>query len=131
MSQGMHLLSSGSLILPSEIWVPINKNMEPGISDQLSLGYNHELRGGIQISLEGYYKWLKNVIDYQEGHSFLQATDWTEVIAQGDGKAYGVEFLAQKTIGNTTGQIGYTWSKSLRTFDREGMVSLCLTRYRA
>ena len=122
MSQGMHLLSSGSLILPSEIWIPINKDMEPGISDQLSLGYNHELRGGIQLSLEGYYKWLKNVIDYQEGHSFLQATDWTEVIAQGDGKAYGVEFLAQKTIGNTTGQIGYTWSKSLRTFDREGMV---------
>ena len=122
MSQGMHLLSSGSLVFPSDIWVPISKDMEPGISDQLSLGYSHELKNGIQLSIEGYYKWLKNVVDYREGHSFLLAKDWEEVIAVGDGRAYGVELLAQKTIGNTTGQVSYTWSKSLRTFDREGMV---------
>lgn len=122
MSQGMHLLSSGSLVFPSDIWVPIGKDMEPGISDQLSLGYSHELKNGILLSVEGYYKWLKNMVDYREGHSFLQAKNWDEVIAVGDGRSYGVELLAQKTIGNTTGQVSYTWSKSLRTFDREGMV---------
>jgi outer membrane receptor protein involved in Fe transport len=122
MSQGMHLLSSGSLTLPSEIWIPISGNMNPGISDQLSAGFSHELHGGIQYSVEGYYKWLRNVVDYQEGHSFLQAHDWEEIIAQGDGRAYGIELLAQKNIGSTTGQVSYTWSKSLRTFDREGMV---------
>lgn len=122
MSQGMHLLSSGSLVFPSDIWVAIGKDMKPGISDQLSLGYNHEMKGSILLSVEGYYKWLKNVVDYREGHSFLQAKNWEEVIAVGDGRAYGVELLAQKTVGNTTGQVSYTWSKSLRTFDREGIV---------
>ena len=122
MTQGMHLLSSGSLVFPSDIWIPISKDMDQGITDQLSVGYNHELRGGIQLSVEGYYKWLKNAVDYREGHSFLEAADWSEMIAQGDGRAYGLELMAQKTFGSTTGQVSYTWSKSLRTFDREGMV---------
>jgi hypothetical protein len=38
----------------------------------------------------------------------------------GKGWAYGVEFLAQKTVGKTTGWIGYTWSKSERLFNRSG-----------
>ncbi len=122
MSQGMFLLSSGNLVNPSDIWIPFYKDMELGTSDQLSLGYNHELKGGIQFSVEGYYKWLDNVVDYREGTSLFSGVDWREMLAQGQGKAYGVEMMVQKTIGNTTGHVGYTWSKSLRTFDREGMV---------
>ena len=121
MSQGIFLLSSGSLTTPSDIWVSLSGDMKPGFSDQLSLGISHELNNGLQFSLEGYYKWLDGVVDYQEGSTYYKTTHWKEVMAQGKGKAYGVEFLAQKTTGNTTGQIGYTWSKSLRTFDQLGM----------
>ena len=122
MTQGMHLLSNGNLVSPSEIWVPIMGEMKYGISDQVSAGLSYDLKGGIQLSAEGYYKWLDNVVDYKEGNTFMTANDWEEVIAVGEGKAYGIEFLAQKSVGSTTGMIGYTWSKSLRTFDREGMV---------
>ena len=97
------------------------KDMKPGISDQVSLGINHDMADGVQLSLEGYYKWLDNVVDYREGISFLAVQDWIDAIAQGKGKAYGVEFLAQKTTGKTRGHVSYTWSKSLRTFDRPGM----------
>jgi hypothetical protein len=38
----------------------------------------------------------------------------------GRGWAYGVEFLAQKTMGKTTGWAGYAWAKSERLFDRPG-----------
>lgn len=34
----------------------------------------------------------------------------------GKGSAYGVEFFLQKTMGNTTGWIGYTLAKSERRF---------------
>ncbi len=122
MTQGMHLLSSGNLVNPSDIWVPIMKDMTYGISDQVSVGLSYDLSSGIQLSAEGYYKWLDNVVDYQEGNSVMSATDWTEMIAVGKGKAYGIELLAQKNVGNTTGMVSYTWSKSLRTFDRNGMV---------
>ena len=121
MTQGMFLLSSGSMVSPSDVWIPVNKDMKPGISDQVSLGINHDMADGVQLSLEGYYKWLDNVVDYREGISFLAVQDWIDAIAQGKGKAYGVEFLAQKTTGKTRGHVSYTWSKSLRTFDRPGM----------
>ncbi len=122
MSQGIFLLSSGSLVNPSDIWIPMYKGMKPGFSDQLSMGYSLDMRKGAKLSVEAYYKWMDNVVDYREGSSALSAKDWSGLTAQGRGRAYGVELLAQKTVGNTTGQVSYTWSKSLRTFDREGMV---------
>ena len=122
MSQGVFMLTSSSLISPSEVWIPLNKAMKPGISDQVSVGLAKDFDKGIQLSLEGYYKWLDNVVDYREGTTFASAKEWNELVAQGRGRAYGVEFLAQKTTGKTRGQISYTWSKSLRTFDREGML---------
>ncbi len=121
MSQGVFMLTSASLVSPSEVWIPLNKQMKPGISDQVSVGLTKDFEGGIQLSLEGYYKWLENVVDYREGTTFAFAKQWNDLVAQGKGKAYGIEFLAQKTTGKTRGQISYTWSKSLRTFDREGM----------
>ena len=121
MSQGLFLLTSGNLVTPSEIWIPFNKDMRLGTSDQLSLGFNHDTDSGIQFSVEGYYKWLGNVVDYAEGTSYIAARSMNELIVQGRGKAYGVEVMLEKNVGNTTGHISYTWSKSLRTFDRPGM----------
>ena len=122
MSQGLFLLTSGNLVTPSEIWIPFNKDMKLGTSDQLSLGFNYDTDNGIQFSVEGYYKWLDNVVDYAEGVSYISAKNMNELIVQGRGKAYGVEVMVEKTFGKTTGHISYTWSKSLRTFDRHGMV---------
>ncbi|MBR1940731.1 MAG: TonB-dependent receptor [Bacteroidaceae bacterium] len=122
MSQGIFLLSSGNLVNPSDIWIPLYKDMKLGTSDQLSLGLSHDLKGGLKLSIEGYYKWLENVVDYREGTSLVSGSSWHEMLAQGQGKAYGVELMAQKSIGNTTGHVSYTWSKSLRTFDRDGIV---------
>ena len=38
----------------------------------------------------------------------------------GRGWAYGVEVLLQRSVGRTTGWIGYTWAKAMRLFDRPG-----------
>ncbi len=121
MSQSIFMLTSSSLVTPSEIWMPLRKNMKPGISEQVSVGLAKDTDNGIQLSLEGYFKWLDNVVDYREGSSFASTKSWDELVAQGKGKAYGIEFLAEKTEGNTRGHISYTWSKSLRTFNRPGM----------
>jgi len=121
MSQGIFLLSSGNIIRPTDLWIPLYNNMKSGISDQVSIGYSQELRGGYQLSVEGYYKWMDNVVEYKEGVSLFAETDWSRTVAQGRGRAFGVELMAQKTVGNTTGMINYTWSKSLRTFNRKDM----------
>lgn len=121
MTQGIHLLSSSNLIMPSDIWVPITRKVPLMKADQWALGYNYTIKEEVNFSIEGYYKMMDNVMDYREGVSYMTSSgDWQEMIALGKGRAYGMELLLQKKKGNTTGWIGYTWSKSLRKYDRIG-----------
>lgn len=121
MAQGIHQLSSGNLTMPSELWVPVTEDVPLMKSDQIAAGAAYEPWKGWLFSAEGYYKWLKNVIDYREGASFMSAAGgWETLVAQGDGRAYGIELLAQRRIGATTGWVSYTWSKSFRRYDRQG-----------
>lgn len=46
--------------------------------------------------------------------------DWQELVVSGKGRSYGIEFMAQKKFGRTTGWVSYTWAKSFRTFDQPG-----------
>lgn len=121
MSQYIHLLSNSSISLPTDLWVPVTKRIEPMKSHQYSAGLFYNLGNIIDFSVEGYYKTMHNLIEYKDGASFLgSSTGWEDKVSMGRGWAYGIEFLAQKTVGNTTGWVGYTWSKTERLFDREG-----------
>ena len=122
MTQYVHLLSNSSLSLPTDLWVPVTKNIVPMNAHQVSLGAFYELPKLFDISLEGYYKTMDNLIEYKDGASFFGSSDtWENKVCMGRGWAYGVEFLVQRSFGKTTGWIGYTWAHSKRKFDREGM----------
>lgn len=121
MSQYIHLLSNNNISLPTDLWVPVTKQIEPMKSHQFSAGLFYEIPKLAEFSIEGYYKSMYNLIEYKDGASFLgQSTGWEEKVCMGDGTAYGVELLAQRSYGNTTGWIGYTWSKTNRLFNRAG-----------
>lgn len=121
MQQGIHLLSSSNLVMPSDIWVPITNKFKPMKSYQLAAGFSYEPAGGVDFSVEGYYKKMDNILEYMEGTSYMTATgSWEEMVVTGKGWSYGAEFFIQKKRGETTGWISYTWSKSLRQFDRSG-----------
>ncbi len=52
---------------------------------------------------------MKNVLEYKDGVSFLgSSTGWEDKVEMGHGRSMGVEFMAQKTIGKTTGWLAYT-----------------------
>ena len=121
MAQGIHLLSSTNLVMPSDIWISINKDIPVTRSNQWAVGYSQEIKTGFNLSIEGFYKQMDNLLEYREGYSpQLPANSWRENVVTGEGESYGVELFLQKNTGNTTGWIGYTWSKSLRQFDRPG-----------
>ena len=123
MSQYIHLLSNSNISLPTDLWVPVTKRIAPMRSQQISAGAFYNLLNIVDLSLEGYYKNMENLIEYQDGASFLgSSTGWEDKVYMGRGWAYGVELLAQKTVGKTTGWIGYTWSKTERLFDRPNQV---------
>jgi hypothetical protein len=121
MSQYIHLLSNNQISLPTDLWVPVTKRIVPMKSHQAALGIFYTLKDIADCSVEGYYKTMDNIIEYKDGATFLNInTGWEDKVSVGRGWAYGVEFLAQKTVGKTTGWIGYTWAKSERQFDRPG-----------
>lgn len=121
MSQYVHLLSNSNVSLPTDLWVPVTRRIKPMRSHQYSAGVFYNFRDLIDFSVEGYYKSMHNLIEYRDGASFLGSTSgWEDKVAMGEGWAYGLELLAQKSVGKTTGWIGYTWAKAERKFDRTG-----------
>lgn len=121
MQQFVHLLAYNNFSLPNDLWVPATSRVKPMQSKQFSIGTFYNFKNKIDFSLEAYYKTMSNLIEYIDGASFFESsTGWENKIVAGDGYAYGLEFLAQKTIGKTTGWIGYTWSKTERIFNRSG-----------
>ncbi len=118
MRQYVHRVSSATISLPTDLWYPVTDNVKPQTSDQVALGYNHLFdKIGTSISVEGYYKKMYNLIEYREGAMVILNNDFADELVQGNGSAYGVEFLTRKEKGNFTGWIGYTLSWSDRQFD--------------
>jgi hypothetical protein len=117
MAQFMHLLANQTIGLPTDLWVPATEKVRPQESWQTAAGYAYNLGKGWELSLEAYYKDMRNLIEYKEGSSFfLGFSDWQDKVTTGRGWAYGTEFLLEKKTGATTGWIGYTWAKTTRQF---------------
>ncbi|MBK7669214.1 MAG: TonB-dependent receptor [Sphingobacteriaceae bacterium] len=127
MNQYLHLLSNTGIGLPTDLWVPATNKVKPQQSQQVALGLAKDLPNkNITITVEGYYKWMKHVLNYKEGASFLNVgdnsnaetqNDWQTKVVSGNGLSYGAEFLIQKKVGKFTGWIGYTLSWTWLQFD--------------
>lgn len=121
MNQYIHLLANSTMNMPTDLWVPSTDKIEPINTHQVAVGAFYNLNNIFDFSVEGYYKIMNNIVEYKDGASFFGYTEgWEDKVNMGKGWAYGVEFLAQKNFGKLTGWVGYTWSKSMRLFDRYG-----------
>lgn len=118
MTQYILLLTNSGIGLPTDLWLPVTDRIHPLQSWQYAGGIFHNLTQGIEISLEGFYKNMLNLIEYKEGADFFSAAQaWEDKIETGKGNAYGAELLIRKQTGKTTGWIGYTLSWSNRQFE--------------
>lgn len=121
MTQYMHLLSTTNISLPTDLWVPATDHIAPMKSHQVAAGIFYSKSKIADFSIEGYYKRMSDIIEYKDGASFFGlSSDWEDLVVTGDGYSYGVEFLAQRSIGNLTGWLGYTLSRTMHVFDRPG-----------
>lgn len=121
MTQYMHLLSTSNVSLPTDLWVPVTARIVPMTSHQVAAGVFYNLKNIVDISVEGYYKWMNNLLEYKPGSTFLgSSVGWQDMVCVGRGWAYGLELLAQKSVGQITGWLGYTWSRTMRQFDTPG-----------
>jgi hypothetical protein len=118
MVQHLHLLNSSGLELPMDLWVPVTAKYEPPVSDQFAFGTAINFLNAFNLTFEGFYKNMKNLIEYREGASYTGGgVNWEDIVEKGIGWSYGAELLLEKTMGKTTGWLGYTWSKTERQFE--------------
>ncbi len=119
MNQYLHQLQNTTLGIPTELWVSSTAKIRPGTSDLYSAGVFWTKNNGYRFSSEVYYTHLRNVLRYKDGTLALKERNdsWEDFVATGKGKSYGIELMAEKTIGKLTGWVAYTLSKSTRQFD--------------
>ena len=119
MQQYVNLLSSETLSLPTDLWVPSTTRVRPQRSWQAALGAAKTIDNTYEVSVEAYYKQMKDVVSFREGASFFLGleTDWEDKVTQGDGESYGLELFLQRKRGRFTGWLGYTLSWNWRQFD--------------
>jgi hypothetical protein len=118
MYQYIHTLSNTTTVSPIDTWKLSDYNIRPQRSRQVSLGVFKNIdEAHYELSLEGYYKWSEDVLDFKSGARLLLNDQVETEVVQGDGRAYGVEFLLRKNEGRLNGWLGYTWSRSQLRFD--------------
>jgi hypothetical protein len=118
--QYIHLASLAAVTLPTDIWIPSSDVVKPQFGTQASLGYYRNFKNNIyETSFEVYYKTMENQIEFAESampESSVGSNADNDFVF-GQGRSYGFEVFLQKRSGQTTGWIGYTWSKTTRQFD--------------
>jgi len=117
MSQYINLVA-GSSTMPTDLWYPVSGKIKPQLSKQITVGYTKEWEPfHLLFSVESYYKWMNNLVEYKEGTIALLNNDIEQDLVQGTGKAWGIELLLHKQSGRWNGWIGYTLSYSKRQFN--------------
>ncbi|MBX2897740.1 MAG: TonB-dependent receptor [Cyclobacteriaceae bacterium] len=112
--QYIQMLSNTTAIAPTDIWKLSDTYLKPLIGDQVSIGYYRQSRKrSLETSVEAYYKWMQNFLDYKGGAELIQNHHLETDILNARGKAYGVELMVKRTAGKVNGWVSYTYSRSL------------------
>ena len=117
MRQYIHLLSNSSSISPMDAWTLSSDRIRPQTGWQAAGGLYWTVSDGqVDLSLESYYKQMLHYLDYKSGATLIMNANLPDDLVETRGKAYGIEFMAKKSIGKLNGWMSYTYS---RTFLQE------------
>lgn len=112
MAQYLQVISNNSSPNPSDIWAPAGTFIKPMVLDQVSAGYFRNIGEKYALEVEGFYKDVKNKVDYISGANLFGNNAIETEILNGIARSYGLELLFRKDKGRLTGWISYTLSKS-------------------
>lgn len=114
--QFFHQLTNLTLGLPSDLWVPSTRLYKPSMADQASIGFTNDQRSW-QFSGDVFYKKLSYLLEYKNNAGYVtSAQNWQDAVTSGSGEAYGLEAMAEKTVGRITGWVCYAWMHNYRQF---------------
>ncbi|MGY6648146.1 TonB-dependent receptor [Wenyingzhuangia sp. IMCC45574] len=115
MYQYLHLISNTTSATPLDIWAPSGNYLKPQYADQIALGYFKSIASGAyDFNVETYYKSMNDITDFIDGADLLFTENIETQIAQGKGRAYGLELQINKNRGRLTGWLSYTLARTER-----------------
>ncbi|PKQ61267.1 hypothetical protein BZG02_16675 [Labilibaculum filiforme] len=113
MTQYLHLVTSSTLSLPTDLWLPVTSKIKPIDCFQYTGGANYAFSKSIKFSAEYYHKLSRNILEFSDTYFFQNVnTDWENTVEAGKAWSQGLEFNLSKNKGKTTGNMAYTFSKS-------------------
>jgi hypothetical protein len=129
-TQFMHQLSNTASPTPLDIWTPSTNNVAPQQADQYTLGYAYDPASGLfELSAEVFYKYIAHQLDYIDNAN-LQLNQYIEAdLLPSRSRSYGLELMAKKDVGATTGWVSYTLSRSERQTNGINQDEWFLNRY--
>ncbi len=117
-NQYNHLVSSSTSQLPTDLWVPSTALVKPQKGLQVSGGYfKNFLDNNYEFSVEAYYKKLNNQIEFGASSLPELGLDIETLFVFGTGQSYGLELFLKKRFGKLSGWVGYTLSRTTRSFN--------------
>ena len=117
MRQFIHKVSNTTIMSPTDTWKLSDANIKPQYGWQLAGGVYYNTPDRMyEFSVEGYYKKMKDYLDYRSGAKLLMNHHLETDVINTEGYAYGIEMEAKKPKGKLNGWISYTYS---RTFLRQ------------
>lgn len=113
--QYLQMASNSTAGTPLDIWFPASPNIEPQLSDQISVGYfRNFMDNRFESSLEVYYKKMSNAIDFRDHAQLLLNPRLEAELRIGEATSYGAEFYLKYDLQGFSGWISYTYSKTIR-----------------
>ncbi len=114
-SQFQYLITNSiSPFTSLEVWLPSGPNVKPQLADQVTIGYTHRFdEPALSLEIEGYYKYMRNLIDYRDHARMLMNPLVEYELRFGNGKGYGLEMILHKDFGRLNGWISYTLSRAV------------------
>jgi len=128
MSQAVHRVANPGLGVPFEIFLPSTASLRPETSWNYSLGAAKDYSWGkskFSVKADAWYKSMKDIVEFKEGYdvltSMLYKIGVTEgadnIVTQGNGKAYGIDFSTEYSQKNWSLTADYTLMQARNKFE--------------
>ncbi|MEQ6120589.1 TonB-dependent receptor [Reichenbachiella sp. MALMAid0571] len=118
--QYMHRLSNTITPSSSDIWKASGTYLKPSTGDQFTVGYyKYFKKSSFEASAEAFYRKNKNIVEFKGGADLLFNPAIETELLSGTSRSFGFEVFLKKDLGNLSGWLGYTLSKSEIMVDGE------------
>lgn len=116
--QNVHQITESFISLPTDRWVPVTADLPPQYADKVFAGAYWKFSNGFSASVEGYWKWMQNLIEYRDNYYLIpEQMGWEARLSRGRGTAKGLDFMVAREFGKITGHVSYSLLWADRKFD--------------